>query len=206
MTWFAAGANQSAATAAHAEAVDFVDLDFPSGHVRLHTRIGPIVWGGFTWDGVGRLGGIEIGAEDAELRPVAWRLTLSGVDAALVTAARAEDYHGRVVRLYRGWLDPATFALVGTPERRRSGMMDSMQVTLGPNGGTITVNCESELARWQRPRGLLYTHESQQVIYAGDRGFDMVPTIQGRILSWVRPTLFGQLANDVNRKRPLGVR
>jgi hypothetical protein len=64
-------------------------------------------------------------------------------------------------------------------------------VTLGPNSGTITVNCESELARWQRPRGLLYTHESQQVIYEGDRGFDMVPTIQGRVLNWVRPTLFG---------------
>jgi hypothetical protein len=194
VTWFVASANQTAATAAHAEPVDFVDLDFPSGHVRFHTRIGPIVWGGFTWDGVGKLGSIEVGTEDAELRPVAWRMTISGVDAALVTAARGEAFHGRPVRLYRGWLDPSTFALVATPERRRSGMIDSMQITLGPNTGAITVNCESELARWQRPRGLLYTHESQQLIYPGDRGFDMVPTIQSRVLDWSKKTLFGAAA------------
>jgi hypothetical protein len=174
--------------------VDFIDLDFPDGHVRLHTRIGPIIWGGYTWDGVGKLGSIEIGTEDTELRPVAWRLTLSGVDAALVTAARGEDYHGRAVRMYRGWLDTTTHALVATPERRRSGLMDSMQITLGQNTATISVSCESELARWQRQRGLLYTHESQQIIYAGDRGFDMVPIIQTRILNWIRPTLFGQIA------------
>lgn len=198
MTWFVSSTNQAAAVAAHAEVVDFVDLDFPDGHVRLHTRLGTITWGGYDWDGVGKFGSIEIGAEDAELRPVTWRLTLSGVDAALVTVARTEDYHGRAVRLYRGWLDTSTMALLATPERRRSGMMDSMQVTLGANSATITVHCESELARWQRPRGLLYTHESQQVIYLGDRGFDMVPTIQNRVLNWVRPSLLGQVVLRTN--------
>ena len=206
MTWFATAANQTAAIAAHAEVVEFVDLDFPDGHVRLHSRIGPITWGGYTWDGVGKLGSIEIGAEDTELRPVAWRLTLSGVDAELITAARGEDFHGRAVRLYRGWLDLSTMALVGTPERRRSGLMDWMQVTLGPNSATITVNCESELARWQRPRGLLYTHESQQIVYLGDRGFDMIPTIQGRVLNWVRPTLLGRVVSGLENQRARGPR
>jgi hypothetical protein len=84
--------------------------------------------------------------------------------------------------------------------------MDWMQVTLGPNSAIITVNCESELARWQRPRGLLYTHESQQIVYLGDRGFDMIPTIQGRVLNWVRPTLLGRVISSLESQRAAGPR
>jgi len=184
MTWFAEFDNESAAFNAHAVTVDFIDIDFPTGHLRLHTWIGPIVWGTYQWDGVGKLGSIQVGEEDTELRPVSFTMTLSGVDAALVQAARGEDYHGRAVRLYRGWLDRETAALVAPPERRRTGMIDQMRITMGENTGSITVTCETEFARWQRPRGLMYTHESQQVLYLGDRGFDMVPTIQNRILDW----------------------
>jgi hypothetical protein len=81
-----------------------------------------------------------------------------------------------------------------------------MQVSLGPNSATIAVNCESELARWQRPRGLLYTHESQQIVYLGDRGFDMIPTIQGRVLNWVRPTLLGRVVSGLENQRARGPR
>ncbi len=201
MTWFATPANEAAASAEVAHIVDFVSMDLPSGFLRLHTRLGDIVWDSVTWTGVGTLGTIEIGAEDTELRPVAFRLMLSGVDAALVTAARSEAYHGRAVRVYRGYLDPTTQQLVGTPERRRVGIMDTMQVTLGQNTGTITVSCESELARWQRIRGLMYTHESQQILYAGDRGFDLVPTVQNRVVDWgPYKTIFGTPVEGMIRR------
>lgn len=207
MTWFVASENLAAATAEHAVVVDFVDLDFPSGHLRVHTWLGTITWGGYDWIGVGQLGAITIGAEDAELRPVAFTLGLSGVDASLVRAARTEAYHGRPARVYRGWLDTATRALVATPERRRTGLMDTMTTTLGHGSGSITVSCESELARWQRPRGLMYTHESQQIIYEGDRGFDLIPTIQTRSIDWgPYRTVFGMpiegmLRDIINRLR-----
>jgi hypothetical protein len=192
VTWFEQPENEAAALDEHAITVDFVDIDFPTGHLRLHTWVGQIIWGTNLWEGVGKLGEITGGEEDAEMRPVSFSMRLSGVDAALVQAARSEEYHGRTVRVYRGWFNRDTGVLVATPEQRRVGLIDSMRVSLGLNTGSITVTCETELARWQRPRGLLYTHESQQLLYPGDRGFDMVPTIQTRVLDWSEGrTLFG---------------
>lgn len=191
MTWFQQSANQTAAVAAHAEVVTFVDLDFASGHLRLHTRIGTINWGGYDWNGVGKLGAIDVIKEDAELRPNTITLQLSGVDSALMTAAMTEDYHGRAVRIHQGLLDTTTFALVATPETVWPGLMDYMTVALGANASTITVQCESEFARWQRPRQLLYTHESQQLLYSSDRFFDMVNAIQTRVIDWSKKDWWG---------------
>lgn len=194
MSWFQDATNQTAAIQPHAEVVTFVDLDFASGHLRLHTRTGTITWGGYDWLGVGKLGAIDAVKEDAELRPNTVTLQLSGVDASVITVAMSEDYHGRAVRMYQGLLNVESFALVATPETVFVGVMDYMTVALGQNSGSITVNCENELARWQKPRALLYTHESQQLLYPGDRFFDMVPTIQSRVLDWTKKGKWGQEA------------
>jgi hypothetical protein len=61
-----------------------------------------------------------------------------------------------------------------------------MQVELGPNSATITVNCESEMARWDRPRAVLFTHESQQLLYSGDLGLQWVTQTQYRQIDWSR--------------------
>jgi hypothetical protein len=188
MSWFQQPANAAAAIAPHAELTTFVDLDFPSGHVRFHTRTGTVYWGtqspDHAWLGVGKFGAIDVVREDAELRPNSVVLTLSGVDADLVSAATSELYHGRAVAVYDGYLDTTTFALVAEPELRFRGVMDYMTVTFGRNSGIISLNCESELARWQRPRALLNTHESQQLLYEGDRFFDMIPVLQTRPVDW----------------------
>lgn len=191
MTWFESAANQTAATAAHAEVVTFVELDFPEGFIRVHTRIGTITWGGYDWLGLGQLGSVEMVREDSEIRPNGVKLTLTGVDSALVTSAIQSQYHGRAVTIYVGLMATDTLALGATPETVFRGMMDYMTIELAKDSGRITVNCESELARWNRPRGLAYTHESQQLIYPGDTGFDMVPTIQTRVLDWTKKTSFG---------------
>ena len=191
MTWFADANNQTAAIAAHAEVVTFVDLDFSSGHLRLHTRTGTITWGGYDWLGVGKLGAIDSVKEDAELRPNTIALQLSGVDSSIIQTATTEDYHGRAVRIYQGLLNVSTLALVATPETVFVGVLDYLTVSLGAGGGTIAVRCESELARWQRPRALMSTHESQQLLYAGDRFFDMVPALQSRTIDWGRKGKWG---------------
>ena len=191
MTWFDSASNQAAAIAPHVEVVTFVSLDFGTGTVVLHTRTGTIEWGGYYWLGIGQLGSIDTIKEDTQVRPNGLRLTISGVDTALVQSAITEDYHGRPVAIYIGLLDTATNALIDTPEVAFKGVMDFLTVELNQNTGSISVNCESEMARWQRPRGLLYTHESQQLLYEGDRGFDMIPAIQNRVLDWTKRTLMG---------------
>jgi hypothetical protein len=184
MTAYDSSTNQAAAELPHVEHVHFVDMDLPSGDLRLHTRIGTVSWGGFDWLGVGKFGDISDIDEDAALRPSGVTVTLSGVDSALITSALTEDFHGRSIAVYEGFLNLTTMALVDTPETKFKGLMDFMSIELGPNGGSITVQCEGELARWQRHRGSLYTHESQQAIYSGDRGFDQIPFTQNRKIDW----------------------
>jgi hypothetical protein len=73
---------------------------------------------------------------------------------------------------------------VADPQLVFRGLMDFMTVELGANSGAIVVQCEGELARWQRHSGSLYTHESQQTYYTGDRGFDQIPYLQNRRIDW----------------------
>lgn len=194
MTWYANSTNRTTADGSHVELVSFVALDLPSGYLRLHTRLGNIVWGGNTYLGVGKYGGISDVDEDAQLRPSGVTITLSGVDSDLVNSAMTEKYHGRAISVWQGYVTESTGALVADPQLVFSGLMDYMSVELGGNTGSISVQCEGELARWQRHNGSLFTHESQQALFAGDRGFDLIPFIQNRTIDWSKKNnTFGKL-------------
>jgi hypothetical protein len=203
VTAYASSTNQTAAEQVHVEHIQFVHLDLPSGHLRLHTRIGTIAWGGNDWLGVGKFGDLSDIEEDAQLRPSGVTVTLSGVDSALITAALTEAYHGRLIAIYEGFLNLSTMALLDTPETKFKGLMDYMTVTLGDHGGAITIQAEGELARWQRHSGSLYTHESQQAIYPGDRGFDQIPFMQSRKIDWRKSNVW-QSESRARRIRNIG--
>lgn len=190
MTAYASSTNQSTAEAAHLEHVHFVALDVPSGYVRLHTRIGTVTWGGNSWLGVGKLGDISDIDEDAMLRPSGVTVTLTGVDSDLITSAMTEKYHGRAIAVYEGFLNTSTMALVADPEIKFSGLMDYMSITLGEGTGSISIQAEGELARWQRHNNSLYTHESQQALYSGDRGFDQIPYTMNRKIDWSKSNVW----------------
>jgi hypothetical protein len=205
MTAYAESANQTAADAVHVELVTFVYLDFPSGALRLHTRTGTITWDSNDYLGVGKFGSVSDIDEDAQLRPAGVTITLSGVDAALVSSAVTEDIHGRAISVYQGFLNVSTMVLVADPEEIFRGLMDYMTIDMGQNTGSISVQCEGELARWQRHNGSLYTHESQQALWAGDRGFDQVPYLKSRAIDWSRSHVWasgggGNLTRRRNRK------
>ncbi len=184
MTWFQSGSNQTAADAVHVEEVTLVEMDLPSGYLRLHTRIGDLVANGNTFLGVGKFGSISDIDEDAALRPAGVTFTLSGVDSALVTSARTEAYHGRAVVVYEGYLNVTTLALIAAPEVKFRGSMDKMVIDLGTENSSITVHAEGELARWNRSSGLLFTAESQRLLYPNDKGLDNIIKIQNRTVNW----------------------
>lgn len=192
MTVYASPTNQAEAEKPHATKVEFVSLDFPSGVLRCSTWSHTLTWGGYDWLAVGNLGGVSEITEDAMLRPAGVTLTLSGIDTTLANAALVEAYHGRTAIIYEGYISSAG-TLVADPEMIFRGIMDVMSVQIGAGVGEINVQCEGELARWQRHRGLLYTNESQQQIYPGDLGLDRIPFIQNKTISWVKKSMFGSI-------------
>jgi hypothetical protein len=161
----------------------FVMLDFASGIVRVHNGLGTYTWGGNDWVGVGSLGTVSQLEEGADVSPYGITLTLSALDAVVSGAALNEDYFMRPVSIYIGALS-AEDVLLNDPLQMWGGHMDVMSVTAGAENDQVTINCESELAAFDRSSNLKYTTQSQQQFYPGDVFFNFLPKIDGAKIRW----------------------
>jgi hypothetical protein len=161
----------------------FVMLDFASGIVRVHNGLGTYTWGGNDWIGVGSLGAVSQLEEGADVSPYGITLTLSALDAVVSGAALNEDYFMRPVEIYIGALS-AEDVLLNDPLQMWGGHMDVMSVTAGAENDQVTINCESELAAFDRSSNLKYTTQSQQQFYPGDVFFNFLPKIDGAKIRW----------------------
>ncbi len=177
MTRFVSSANQTAAEQQDVMIAVAVDLDFASGHVRAHDAIGTLQIGGFDYLGVGQFGSIDTVDESIDVIAKPVRLSLSGVDASLLSPALTENYQNRSCTIYLCLLNKATYALVDTPEVWWEGRMSHMKVTLGTSS-RIDLQCEHRLRR--EPRIAHYTDADMQLLYSGDRFFDLL----GKILTF----------------------
>lgn len=180
--------------------ITFVKLEFlpttaqPTagiGTIRLHNGLGTYSWadpndgaGVQSWLGTGDLGQISKIQEGEEVSPYGIQLTLSGLDPDLVGEAIKETYYQRPVTLYVGALNDSD-QLVATPDVMWTGFMDLMSASVGAEGGdSLVLNCESELAMFERSRNLLFTNSSQQVISSGDTFFNQLQDMEDLTLAW----------------------
>jgi hypothetical protein len=177
-------ASAAAFAAQHVAVITFAYLDFASGIVRVHNGIGTYTWGGFDWLGVGDFGAVSALEEGSDVSPYGVALTLSALDATMVGVAMTEDYYMRDAIIYIGALSTDD-VLLNTPLQMWSGHMDVMTVTAGATGGdAITVQCESELAAFNRSSNLKYTTQALQAEYSGDLFFDFLSKISGAKIRW----------------------
>lgn len=171
-----AAAAAEAAAAAPSRAVQmvcFVYLDFPDYQVRVSDAGCNLVWGGFTWAGLGYLGSIEPITESLEVLAQPVRLALSGVESQYIAAAMdTEDnpYHGRDATIWVGLLDPYTLAFISEPEETWSGYMDVVSADGDHNSCVIRVDCEHRLRRLAAVTR--YTDENQRAAHPTDTFFD----------------------------------
>lgn len=179
MTRFVSSSNQTAAAAAHMTLTEFVDLEYDSGTIRFCNAPIDITFASNTYLGLGEFGGIERVMEATAIEPRSMKLTLSGLDAALITDTLTEDYFNRTVRLYQGWLDE-DYVLIADPEEVWSGRMDSQIVILGKGSGDIIMNCEHILARG--PNITYDSDEDQKTRHATDRFFDQLPFVNKEVI------------------------
>lgn len=164
--------------------VTFAELDFASGTLYVHDGIGTYTWGGNDWLGVGDFGGISTVEEGSEVSPYSLNLTLSGLDAGLVSTALTENYFMRDVNIYLGLLDDND-DLIDTPTQIWAGFMDVMSLTAGASSGdSITLTAESELSKFDRSANLRYTDTMLRKRDANDKFFEFLKDIEGVKISW----------------------
>lgn len=168
----------------HVSPITFVSMAFSSGIVYVHNGIGSYTWGSQEWQGVGDLGGVSQLEEGSDVSPYGVTLTLSALDATMAGVALTEDYYMRDVFIYIGALS-VDDELLNEPLQMWAGHMDVMKMSVGAEGGdSIIVQCESELAAFDRSSGLKFTTQALQANYAGDLFFDFLPKIAGAKIRW----------------------
>jgi hypothetical protein len=165
-----------------------VELGFTSGTLYVHDSLGTYTWGGNDWLGLGDFAGISSVEEGADVSPYSINLTLSGLDAGLVSTALTENYFMRPVDVYLGLLSE-TDALIDTPIQLWSGFMDVMSMTAGADGGdSINLTAESELSKFDRSANLRYTHTMLQKRDSSDKFFEFLKDIEGVKVTWGKKT------------------
>ncbi len=192
MSRIVSSANATALQQPNAQIAIAVDLDFPSGHLRLHDGCGPLTIGGNSYEGTGKIQLQDKIEESIDVIAKPVSLVLSGVDASMITIARAGGYQGRAVSIYLCVFSLTTGDLLDTPEDVWQGHMDTITIRLGQGEAAMTLNCEHRLRR--EPKIARYTNQDQQLAYSGDQFFDLVPKIQGFKNKWGEKGI----ANDGN--------
>lgn len=173
----------AAVTASHVPYLYFVQLDF-SQPLRVCSAGYNVDWNGYTWLGIGMLGGIEPIQEQASLEAIGVNLTLAGVPADLIAITLGEQYQGKPCQI---WFAPLRddLQLAVQPMRIFAGRMDTMGTEVGDTA-TITLSAESRMVSWDKARVRRFNNEDQQSRYPGDRGFEFVAQMVEKQLVWGR--------------------
>lgn len=159
--------------------------EFASGWVRVWSGLGELSWDGKVWTGMGSL--ISIGAleETSDVVASGTMISLSGVPLEMVGIAIEEARQGKPGRVWLGLLDD-THSVIADPVQAFQGRLDVPEITDNAQSCTVTISYESRLIDLNTPRNWRYTHESQQALHPGDRGFEHVTTIQDKEITWGR--------------------
>lgn len=171
-------------------AIFFEGLFGTSGTLRLWSGLGPVTWNSASWTGAGTLLGVSEVDEPTDVVAAGFSVSLSGIPTDLVSMVINDVQQGDQGRIWIGLLD-ASGAIIVDPVLLASGRMDVPTITDDIDTCTIEVSYEGRLIDLQRAREWRYTHESQQQIYAGDRGFEYVASLQDKEIIWGQPSPTG---------------
>ena len=159
----------------------FVELNFKSDWVRVHTGVGTREYNGQTYIGIGELGSIGRVRENASQSGNRTTLSLVVHDQSLLSEVMNEDPSGRECFVHLVAFDENRQITEGADYFIDAEMVD-MKVVRGkqkankPSVVKITIN--DWLERWAQPVEVVKTTDvAQQELYPGDRFFDLVEVI-----------------------------
>lgn len=176
------GAIDTALAGGNVPLILFVEMDFPSGFLRVNNSGQNFDWGGYTWIGVGALGSIDQITEASDLSAQGLGFSISGVPTEYISTALGQKYQGRSCKVWFAPLD-SNHQVIADPIGSFNYRMDTMDIELGQTA-TIRVSAESRLVDWERNNVSRYTDEEQQRLYPGDLGLQFVPQMAEKEIRW----------------------
>ena len=180
----------------------FIKIVTSNTTLRYTTAPSDVSWDSQTWTGIGGVIEFDPPPETADPSGQSLRLSLSGVDTALITQILDYQLRGRNCRLYWGQITTSTGVVVLDPLEAFSGLMNaSWEIAHTPSDqstrGTVTVSTTivSELARYLFRRLLRTNVPSLRLLQkrggifssgSPDIFFQTLPDLVGRPIYWGR--------------------
>lgn len=163
----------------------FVELDYPAGFIRVNSTDRTVSFdsggGPENFIGVGNLGSVTAISEGSSLKAQGVQLSLSGINAANISAA-FENAQRRPGKIWVGFFDD-DYLLVADPTLVFSGLIDSTSIDIGETA-TVTVFLESRLITWERAKIQRHTNENQQQRFAGDKFLEFINQMVEKEILW----------------------
>ena len=163
-------------------------LDFPSltkyyagANINIDLVSGAIMPAGI-YVGVGGISSINAAEESSELKSTSITAQLNGLDSTYIALVLAENYYGKDASLGLVTLD-SSHAVVGEPLLLFKGFMSILTADV-QSDFAVTVELESILANWERPRVKRYNSAEQENVDPNDRGFDNVAELVSKEIVW----------------------
>lgn len=164
----------------------FVEFNFRDATSRVCNFTQNFDWGGFTWAGLGALGGISEVVESSASGAKALTFTLNVAEPSILALAigEAEQYRGRRARM---WMCPLNenYQLIDTPVICWRGRMEDMTIGIDGSKGSIQLKCETMPGGIRRPVALRLNHEQQKKRYPNDTGFKGLNAITSGTFVWL---------------------
>lgn len=158
-------------------------LAFKSGTRYVWSGVGDLVYAGNTYKGVGNFGAIGQVTEGTDIQAYGTTVTLSGIDADLLSESMTDIQLGAAAKIFLAFLD-ATGAIIGVPYALFAGVVDKPTIVPSIDKISITLNLESKLTNLQRASNRRYTAADQQLYYPGDTFFNWVEILNDLALKW----------------------
>ena len=186
-----------------------IELLFDSAPIRLWTGTGEATIDGDTYIGTGTLLDISSVEETSEMAVKGATITLSGMNSEVISLALQSPYQGRICNISFGVISTTNYDVDGLyPDlvvdfssdlydtsgeefsasltQIFSGYMDQMNISEGPEFGTIELKVENKLIDLERQRVRRFTNQFQKSLYPNDRGLEFVENIQDKEIVWGR--------------------
>jgi|TARA_R110001592_G_scaffold97124_3_gene278238 hypothetical protein len=167
------------------------ELDFSDGVLKFWNGYGNLTMtaGGSskTFSGLGDFLGFSPITESTTLQMSGITLSMSGIKSSLISTALSAKYTNRNGAIYLGLYDTSKNVIADVYTVFK-GKMDVLNISEQGNTCTITLNIESRLISFDLPADRKYTLEDQQVDFPNDLGFEFIPDLQDKEITWGKAT------------------
>ena len=130
-----------------------------------------LVYSGDTYNSSSALKGISSVTETSEVQVGAVSITLSGVSQEYISILLSQTYIDRQVTISRVLLSNS-YSIIGAPILIYDGRIQSFSISDNDDTSTIVISASSHWADFDKKAGRRTNHNSQQIYFPGDLGFE----------------------------------